>query len=192
MTKPEHVILVDGGGVFCRHCGANYAPAIPAPINILTATYAAFDKTHRGCKLDATRGVACSFCFRFGHDEAGCTRVDYQGDAHAWLRGPDTGLSSKTIWRFMMGVKYGDRDSYPYDPADFGRCYRLLKAFPEWRARIGEMATVAGWRLLVEHWDELERLYEEEFPSGRAPKLYARMRELERRRTSARPGGDHG
>lgn len=53
-------------------------------------------------------------------------------------------------------------------------------AFTGWRNRIGEMRSVPGWAKLVDAWDELEALYLEEVPkgTGRAPKLYARMREL--------------
>lgn len=34
------------------------------------------------------------------------------------------------------------------------------------------------WEVLAAHWDELEALYREELPTGRAPKLYDRMQEL--------------
>ena len=34
------------------------------------------------------------------------------------------------------------------------------------------------WRVLVEHWDELEALFREEYPTKSAPKLYERMKKL--------------
>ncbi|MCK4666825.1 hypothetical protein KAU33_08750 [Candidatus Dependentiae bacterium] len=34
------------------------------------------------------------------------------------------------------------------------------------------------WNQIVFHWDELERLYYEEYKGGSCPKLYDRMREL--------------
>ena len=56
--------------------------------------------------------------------------------------------------------KHGALD-IPYDSDDFGRCYRLLKAVPEWRGRLSEVAAVLPkWAPLVERWDELEDLYE--------------------------------
>lgn len=100
-----------------------------------------------------------------------------------WLAGGDTGISSKTIWSVMTGRRIGDRHwrpDVPRDPDDFGRCHRLLETFPGWRWRMPEVASVhPEWSRLVAAWDELTVLYLEEFPSGRAPRLYARMRALE-------------
>lgn len=103
-----------------------------------------------------------------------------EGDAMAWLANGDTGTSSLTIWHTLMHsgktTKYSD---VPYDPDDFGRCYRLLKVMPQWRARLSEVAArYPAWAPLVDAWDELTALYESEAPSGKAPRLYARMRQL--------------
>ena len=50
---------------------------------------------------------------------------------------------------------------------------------PDYRARLHEMAAVSPqWTALVDHWDELAALYDNEVRSGRAPRCYARMREL--------------
>lgn len=97
-----------------------------------------------------------------------------------WLLGGDTGISSKTICAVITGSKMKDPD-VPHDPADFGRCYRLLALFPEWRTRLHEVSEQFPiWGPLVEAWDELTVLYEEETKnkSGMAPKLYDRMQEL--------------
>lgn len=107
-----------------------------------------------------------------------------------WIVGDDTGVSSKTIWAVMMGAVSGQEPWYafdvPHDPDDFGRCYRLLKAIPEWRPRLHEVAErFPKWAPLIAAWDELTALYEEEVANGkprrlcsRAPKLYERMRQL--------------
>lgn len=107
---------------------------------------------------------------------------DYLG----WLHGGDTGLSSETIWRHMMGVPEpadGWRaNAYPLDPSDLGRCVRLLDRFPEWSTRISEMASHGPiWAVLAEHWDELVALYREELAekTGYARRCYARMKALE-------------
>lgn len=97
-----------------------------------------------------------------------------------WMLGNDTGMSSKTICAVMTGNAMS-RPEIPYDPSDFGRCYRLLNHFPEWKERMPEMAEAHGiWGPMVEAWDELTALYEEEIQSeaGRAPNLYARMQEI--------------
>lgn len=102
------------------------------------------------------------------------------GDPMAWVTNGDTGTSSLTIWSVFTGrPSPHKRYDIPHDPDDFGRCYRLLKVMPSWLGRLGEVAAVyPAWAPFVKAWDELTRLYEEELPSGRAPKCYARMQEL--------------
>lgn len=72
----------------------------------------------------------------------------------AWLVLHDSGLSSVCIADQMCGTPTsGD---YPHDGDDFGRCERLLMLYPEWRARLSEMAAVnAHWAALVGRWDEI-------------------------------------
>lgn len=102
-----------------------------------------------------------------------------------WISGGDTGMSSKALWTHMMG---GDRPrygwSYPLDPDDFGRCHRLLKLIPEWRARLPEMAGRSrAWAALVGAWGEIEALYEAEVAATRedrralSNRTYQRMRQ---------------
>lgn len=96
-----------------------------------------------------------------------------------WEAGNDTGISSRNIWRHMaLGVQPDGAFGYPHDPDDFGRCYRLLKAVPEWRERIGEMARYPIWRGLVKQWDRLEALYLKEIRggTGMAPECYRAMK----------------
>lgn len=80
-----------------------------------------------------------------------------------WLLGNDTGISSKTICAVMTGSALRDpfNSSVPHDSDDFGRCYRLLKHFPEWRLRLPEIGFIYPlWQPLVMAWDELTALYE--------------------------------
>ena len=108
-----------------------------------------------------------------------------------WLLSGDTGTSSKTICAVMTGSELRSTD-VPHDNDDFGRCYRLLRMFPEWRARLHEVAEeFPMWGPMVEAWDELTALYEGCCePNGQytrasyktneatASKLYARMQVL--------------
>lgn len=79
-----------------------------------------------------------------------------------WLMSGDTGTSSKTICSVMTGSdtpKFGP--DVPHDADDFGRCYRLLQLFPDWRRRLPEVAAVhPKWGPMVAAWDELTALYE--------------------------------
>jgi hypothetical protein len=143
----------------------------------MVAMIEAFDKKHAECAL-GEKGLTCHFCFKFGHKPFDCPKLNYEGNPERWWEGPDTGASSKALWRVLRGLdRPGEARAYPHDADDFGRCQRLLKAIPGWRERIGEMALAPGWGKLVEHWDELEKLYDEEFP-GVCTKLYAKLKEL--------------
>jgi hypothetical protein len=102
-----------------------------------------------------------------------------------WLASDDTGLSSECLARHLaplagIDVPVGGRGThYPHDPADFGRCLRLLEAVPELHTHLARAADISRqWAALVARWEELEGLYREEFPSGSAPKLYRRMKEI--------------
>lgn len=100
-----------------------------------------------------------------------------------WLLSDDTGISSKTILLVMTGSEITGSfwTDIPYDPSDFGRCYRLLQKFPEWRERLPEVAEKYPiWGPMVSAWDELTALYVQELgnPDGKAPMLYARMKTL--------------
>lgn len=97
-----------------------------------------------------------------------------------WLDGDDTGLSSKFLAQLALGNPL-PAIHYPYDPSDFGRCYRFLQVLTEpEQDQVLDLASHRSgeWERLVEYWDELVELYLEELPSGTAPKLYARMQEL--------------
>jgi len=98
----------------------------------------------------------------------------------AWANGLDSGISSKTLLSANTGIDYAKgREHHPLDPDDFGRCYRLLQLFPELRSQMDKVAAKSGaWARLVGAWGELEALCDEEFPTGTAPKMYARMQEL--------------
>jgi len=110
--------------------------------------------------------------------------------AYEWMHGIDVdrGVSSETIWWLMMGhprPAHFTISGYPHDPSDFGRCHKLLKAIPEWKPRLHEVAdhykdSMPEWGRLIAHWPELTRLYVAEFrrKDRMAPKLYTRMREL--------------
>ena len=79
-----------------------------------------------------------------------------------WIVSCDTGSSSITIWSVMMGAANA-RPSHPYDPADFGRCLRLLELIPEWKTRMHLMREMGPkWCALVDHWDELKTSMENE------------------------------
>lgn len=100
-------------------------------------------------------------------------------DVFKWLAGRDTGLSSKAIASHMT-CGWCDGTYPPADPADLGRCLRLLERFPEWKARMPEMAKYKDWKNLIARWDEVAQSMADEvgidWSKGRsAPKTYDLM-----------------
>jgi hypothetical protein len=75
-----------------------------------------------------------------------------------WITSDGTGISSCAIVAIMMGAdpaKMGRKDA-PRDPADLGRCLRLLELIPEWKPRMHEMAKLGGrWPAAVKCWEEI-------------------------------------
>lgn len=101
-----------------------------------------------------------------------------------WALGDDTGTSSETIVRIALGLEeMRGLHSFdaPHDPSDFGRCYRLIQKFPELRKKLPLVGRKCkAFAPMVKRWDDLSALWEEESNNGtgRAPKLYALMKEL--------------
>jgi hypothetical protein len=165
-SKTDWVVVggKHGETAHCTRCGEGLTLG-PQPIYIWTAATEAFIKEHARCKPGSY------------HETPTTTPLQ-------WFLGRDTGTSSLAIFEVMTGTKSPHRSySFPLDPDDFGRCYRLLNLFPEYRLRLPEVAErFPAWRPMVARWDEMTALYEEELPRGTAPKLYELMQEL-------RPGG---
>lgn len=98
-----------------------------------------------------------------------------------WLCSNDTGTSSKAIALVMSGMSpkiilKENWSPYPHDSDDFGRCYRLLEIFPEWRKRIKEMGCLGKiWKMIASAWDELEPLYKQ----NKHKMLYQRLQQLQ-------------
>ena len=100
-----------------------------------------------------------------------------------WMAAGDTGISSETMAAHLTGRRRS-WPSYPHDPADLGRCLRLLEAVPELRARLPQMATLSPeWAALVARWDEVEASMLDEVgirweKARSAPATYALMRSI--------------
>jgi hypothetical protein len=94
--------------------------------------------------------------------------------AEEWLDSRDTGISSESMFHYMaLGIHTGGP---PSDPADLGRCLRLLDRFPEWKPRVAEIAAVGrGWERIAPVWSDLEASFIEE-AGGKLPGPYERWR----------------
>lgn len=182
----DHVVQ-QGRELLCLHCGSRLNPFQPdphgpalrgLPIAMLAGTMKQFAKDHQDC--DPAGGAAVE-------ERRERERAEAARDPMTWILGPDTGISSVTIWHVMTGQLWpGCYQSFgpdvPPDPSDFGRCHRLLQVFPAWRARLSEVARrYPVWGPMVREWDRMTALYEQESqrPDGMAPELYKLMKQLE-------------
>jgi len=100
-----------------------------------------------------------------------------------WLANGETGMSSETMAFMAIGVV--KRDHYfPHDPSDFNRCLLLLEAAPIVRESFPKIRELSPkWAAIIDHWDELERLFLDEAgrdwsKAQKAPKTYERMLQL--------------
>lgn len=150
-----------GEAGYCTRCGEGLDMGKSQPIYLFVAMADAFTRHHSKCKDNGPVDVPPESIYN-------------------WFNGRDTGTSSLTIYSvFMHRASPHNRYDAPRDPNDFGRCYRLLHLMPAWRPRLAEVAArYPIWGPMVDRWDELVALYEEELPSGKAPRLYKLMQDL--------------
>lgn len=118
--------------------------------------------------------------------------VTISDDAARWLATGAHGLSSEALFTMTVGLdirgdhEHGRSPRHPYDPDDFQRCERMLRAVPEARANLHAARVTPEWTALIDHWDEIVALMEQEVPGvfdgppkrGMARQSYARMKEL--------------
>lgn len=161
-------MIVDQLIVHCSRCGTEYfLGSMPMPVMEMSA------------KLSAAK---CKNCKGTAMLMGQCPRAST--DIESWYTNGDTGTSSLVIAHVLhrpnkLFTNGTLKEDVPRDPADFGRCVRLLDLMPQWRALLPAVADVSpAWRAMVQHWSELEALYREEAPLGTAPKLYERLAKL--------------
>lgn len=146
MSKSKSEWVVFGGKIgescHCTRCGEGLTLGT-LPVAVWVAATKAFAGLHRNC-------------------QPGRWTEPVPQNPYEWIRGRDTGVSSATIWSVMVGPASPYRQYQPpRDPDDFGRCYRLLKYFPAWLPRLGEVSqTYPQWKGLIDRWTDLTRLYE--------------------------------
>lgn len=166
MKKQVEWVVVGGapGEIgYCERCGQGLSlGGGPQPIPIVVAASNAFVKMHSKWN-------------------AGTYFSKPPQTPEQWAAGRDTGLSSLTIYHVMTGNPVADGwYSTPSDPSDFGRCYRLLKLFPQWKPRLPEVAAkFPEWKRLISEWGELEKMYEEAIQDGRdGHAMYDQMKHM--------------
>jgi hypothetical protein len=136
--------------LLCLNCGGDFALKMPIPITEMTKKIDAFNVLHSNCQKTWIEPEA---------DQS----KDIQEKAMWWIANGHVGNSSKTMWNCFMGNSRFPIN-HPYDPDDFSRCYKLLQAVPEWKSKrymnmLSKLST--PWENLVENWDKLTQMYEQ-------------------------------
>jgi hypothetical protein len=143
----EHTIIRNGK-LFCLHCGGEFELKTPVQIKEMEKKINAFNLLHKYCEKTWIEPKA---------DQ----NKNMEERAYWWLSNGETGLSSKTMWRFFMNQPTFGND-HPHDPDDFKRCYKLLKAIPEWKNELHKLKSISkAWNNLVDNWDKLTTMYEQ-------------------------------
>lgn len=153
----------------------NAEVVVDAPVAVVNAAWAAAHCSECGSAAKYLGGA-------IGEPPPLTERLELR--AAWWLNKGETGISSLTIYAAMTG----DRNPgnvlamgycWPWDSSDFNRCKKLLDLLPEWRADLAKVTARFAWfKPLADNWAELEALLIEEEPTGQAPKLYKRIKEL--------------
>jgi len=105
------------------------------------------------------------------------TQVRYRGAglseaAVRWLAVGEQGSSSMVMFAVITGVRpdpmrEGDT-SYPHDPDDLSRCRLLLEQVPELADNLEKLSAVSPvWERIVNAWDQLCALMDDECPDWR-------------------------
>ncbi len=158
--------------LFCFNCGASYDMHLPQPVSMASAMMATFDKTHKHCKKTWTEPVPAP---------EGKT---VEENATWWLQNGERGMSSETMFFWLNVTNIPSplkkpSGASPSDPGDFSRCYKLLQAVPQWKGELHRLKPVSPtWAALVDNWDKLTSMYEEEVQTKKDNGMYEFMEEI--------------
>ena len=142
--------IIRNGKLFCTKCGGDFTLKFPVGIKELSEKTKSFDDLHKDCEQNWVEPTA---------DQS----KNIEEKAMWWIENGHIGMSSKTMWLCLMNQNV--KNAYhPYDPDDFSRCYKLLEAVPEWKEKhhlIKLKSLSTAWSNLVDNWDKLTEMFEE-------------------------------
>lgn len=150
-TKTKGHCGFRNGDLFCFHCGGSFKMNFPQPVDVAAQQMRSFAALHRHCEKTWQEPTPET------HDKTEKENADW------WLAHGAKGISSSTMFKYLDGRDItGGWESHPSDPDDFGRCYKLLQAVPQWKTQLHEMSAVSPvWARLVDNWDKLTEMYEQ-------------------------------
>lgn len=166
-AKTEHVVFRNQE-LFCSNCGRSQAIPFPMEIPVFSAMTTAFTKSHSKCEKIWQEPTV----------DQGKPEIL---KAHWWMANGERGISSEAMWHAIMGIpnhsKWGNCP--PSDPDDFRRCYLLLQTIPEWKEKLDLLRPLSKtWSNLVDNWDKLTEMLEEQLKTRKVNGMYDLMKQL--------------
>ena len=154
---------------FCPKCGSEEAVKTPIEISEFSKMGKAFAKKHSKCK-------------QTWKPKEIIQDSNINDRMNQWLASGERGISSDTLFEKLSGRGLGSRyKSHPLDPNDFRRCYLLLKLIPEWKNDLDKLREINyTWDQLVNNWDKLTEMLEEQLSTKKPNGMFEFMLELQR------------
>lgn len=164
-AKIEHMVIRNEK-LFCMNCGDSQAIPFPIAIPVFSAMSTAFEKMHAKCRKTW---------------QAPIVDPSWSADRKAgfWWENGERGRSSEVMWYALQGRLDTHRGAHPLDPDDFRRCYLLIKTVPEWKERLVFLKPLStSWSNLVDNWDKLTDMLEEQMRTKKDNGMYDLMQKL--------------
>jgi len=160
-------IIIRNENLFCTHCGGERVLVYPIGFADMAKEIEIFEKTHGKCEPGWEQPFP---------DKS----LSVREKEDFWLKHGEHGNSSMTIFE-MLSKRTLPRyhQDHPHDPDDFRRCYLLLKTIPEWETELCELKEISPvWSKLVDNWDKLTEMLEDQMKTNKANGMYEFMQSL--------------
>ena len=98
-----------------------------------------------------------------------------------WLINGSVGTSSKTLASAALGIRIKNKShrDAPHDPADFHRCFQLVKAVPEVVYAFPAVAkSVPTFKRILENWEMLSAIHKRDVTQGESLELFYEIQRL--------------
>jgi len=114
--------------------------------------------------------------------------TDFERDILLWLCKGEKSKAAETIALTLLGVtrkvifKKNFCVHVPKNADDFRTCHLLLVGVTGAREQLYKLKKLGRvWKNIIENWEKLEKLYQEERLQGKQPKLNALLQDLNKR-----------
>lgn len=151
--------------LFCLNCGESHKLVYPIGMKEMSEKIKAFEALHKDCKKTWVEPQA-------DMSQSESDRIKW------WLENGEKGASSEAMIWICYGIGKHDT-SHPYDPSDFLRCHKLVRYVPEIKNRFHLLKGQGkAWGNLVDNWDKLTKMLDEQLQSRKDNGMYEFMKTL--------------